>query len=93
MVSKFQVESQSFCCTAQARRHLLLAAPSAHVAYRYTGGFQWQGITQPCGPSQVYQAKWPDASLASPALTGGFFIISTTWEAQCHHNHAHSADQ
>lgn len=80
MVSKLQVESQSFCCTAQARRHLLLAAPSADAAYRYMGGFQWQGITQPCGPSQVYEAKWPENCILGFTLYSHFDFFLNSWK-------------
>ena len=41
----------------------------------------WSGLTFPT-PGDLPNPGIKPMSLASPALTGGFFTTSTTWEAQ-----------
>ena len=42
----------------------------------------WSGL--PFSPGDLANPGIEPASLASPALTGGFFTTSTTWKAQAH---------
>ena len=48
----------------------------------------WSGLAFP-SPGALPDPGIKPASLVSPALTGGFFITSTTWEALCVYTHTH----
>lgn len=70
MFSKLQGETQSFCCTAQAHHHR--QPQPRQTRHSATRGFQGQGITQPRGPSRVYQAKWPENCILGFTLYSHF---------------------
>ena len=52
----------------------------------------WSGL--PCSPPGDLPNPWiKPASLTSPALAGGFFTTSTTWEAQLPNTHSKTHSQ
>ena len=60
---------------------------AAHQAPLSMGFFRqeyWSGLPRP-PPGDLTDPESKPTSLMSPALAGGFFTISTTWETQGEH--------
>ena len=59
---------------------LWTVAPQAHLSMGFSRQEYWNGL--PCPPPEdLPNPGIKPTSLMFPALAGGFFTISTTWEA------------
>ena len=58
---------------------LWTVARQAPLSTRFSRNEYWSGFSCP-PPGDLYDPRIEPVSLKSPALSGGFFTISTTWE-------------
>ena len=85
-----------YVCVLSHFSHVQLFVTLWTVAHQVplTMGFSsqeyWNGLSCP-PPSDLSNPGMEPESLMSPALAGGFFTTSTTWEAYTHtHTHTHT---
>ena len=87
-LNEFHSLTNACCCMLSHFSHVWLFVILWTVARRapLSMGFSRQGYRSglPCPPlGDLPDPKIEPQSLSSPALAGGFFTTSATWEAQC----------
>ena len=65
---------------------LLTIAHQAPLSIEFSGQEYWSGLSFP-SPGDLPNSGIKPVSLLFPALVGGFFTTSTTWEAESNNTH------
>ena len=75
-----RVCAQSLCCV-QLLVTLWTVACQPPLFMRFSRQEYWSGLPCPYSPGDIPDPEIELESLSSPALAGGFFTTSATWEA------------